>query len=93
MGIVFDGNLATLTFMKNIFSKLTSDELKSILIEESKKFIAALDYGPTENDLEEIIEKKRIIENILREREGSNLPSEEGTVGEIDDEKNLSQKA
>ena len=55
--------------MKTFFSRFKTSELRSILIEETKKFVLALKYGATVSDLEELIESRKTIEEILRERE------------------------
>jgi hypothetical protein len=60
-------------------------------MDESKKFLLALKYGSPVSDLEEIIETKKAIEDILRQREASFERIQEGAVKAIDSGENIAQ--
>lgn len=55
--------------MNEKLQALTIDELVTLLNEERKKFIVAIDYGSTVSDLEEIRESIKELETIISSRQ------------------------
>jgi hypothetical protein len=55
--------------MNNKLQALTNDELVTLLNQERKKFIVAIDYGSTVSDLEEIKEHIKELESLLASRQ------------------------
>lgn len=54
--------------MNHKLQSLTTDELTTLLNQERKKFIVAIDYGATGSDLEEIREHIKEIESLIDSR-------------------------
>ena len=55
--------------MNNTLQALTNDELVTLLNQERKKFIVAIDYGTTASDLEEIKEYIKELESLIASRQ------------------------
>ena len=55
--------------MNNKLQALTNDELVTLLNQERKKFIVAIDYGTTASDLEEIKEYIKELESLIASRQ------------------------
>ena len=55
--------------MNKQLQALTIDELVTLLNQERKKFIVAIDYGSTVSDLEEIKEYIKELESLIASRQ------------------------
>lgn len=55
--------------MNKQLQALNTDELVSLLNQERKKFIVAIDYGSTASDLEEIKDYMRELESLIASRQ------------------------
>ena len=55
--------------MNNKLQALTNDELVTLLNQERKKFIVAIDYGTTASDLEEIKQYIKELESLIASRQ------------------------
>ena len=60
--------------MNQRLASLSETELRNLLIEESKKFNAAIKFGSPASDLEEILTEIKDIEDLITQKEIGEIP-------------------
>lgn len=65
--------------MDSRFSELSAVELRSMILDETRKFILVLQFGSTLSDLEEIRDQIKLLNDALaiKEKSAFNVNSEE----------------
>lgn len=61
--------------MNMMLAGLSAPELRNLLLEESKKFNAAIKFGSPVSDLEEIQTEIKKIEKLLKNKETREIPN------------------